>query len=135
MAVSANQIIKRADGCRISYPVQASAHLYEGTFVFTDAYGYADDDIDSDANKFGGIAIQEADNSSGADGAIEVECWRTGIFEWTHSGLTQADINKKVYASDNNTITLTSSSNVLIGEIVRYVSSTKVLIAIDVDGE
>jgi hypothetical protein len=57
MAVTANQLIKRQEGCKRSYPVAASTHIYQGTNVFINANGYADDDTATGVNGFAGIAI------------------------------------------------------------------------------
>jgi hypothetical protein len=135
MSVSANQLIKRQAGCRLAYLVEEATRLYQGTLVFLNAAGYADDDTASGVNRFGGIAIGEVDNSSGADGDLSVECWGEGVFELTGTGFTQASVGRAAYASDNYTVTAApSAAGVRIGTIVEYVSSTKVRVEIDVDG-
>lgn len=134
MAVTANQLIHRQDGNRLSYPA-AVAHIYEGTLVFINAAGFADDDTASGVNEFGGIAIREVDNTvaGAAAGDLECETWATGVFELTGSGFAATDLGVKVYATDNYTISLTAGgSGVLIGECVRFVSSTKLMVKIEV---
>ena len=131
MAVTSNQILKRQEGDRASYPSAASTNHYESVFAFINSGGYADDDHASGANDFGGIVITQVDNSSGANGDLDVEVYRTGIFELTGSGFTQADIGTAVYATDNYTLTKTSTSNTQVGKIVGYISATKVKVAID----
>ena len=130
MAVSANQLISRQAGEKIRYPVAASTHIYQGTLVF-EAGGYADDDTATGANPFVGVAIAEADNSSGANGAVDVEVWAEGVFELVGSGFAQTDVGSLVYASDNYTVTTTSTSNSIIGRIVEFVSATKVRVKIE----
>lgn len=132
MAVTANQLIKRQDECRKSYPVEESTRIYEGTIAFVNASGYLDDDTASGVNKFAGIAIVEADNSSGADGDKNCEVWTEGVFELTGSGFTQADVGKNAFATDNYTITVADgASAVRIGVVAGYVSATKLMVRLD----
>jgi len=131
MAVTANQIVKRADGDRRSYPVAASTRIYEGTLVFINASGYADDDTATGVNGFIGIAVAEADNSSGSAGDKSVEVYTEGDFELTGTGFAQTDVGMPIYADDNYACVLSlGSTSVRIGKIVRYVSSTKHVVSI-----
>lgn len=135
MAVSANQLISRKQGCREAFPVAASTRIYEGTLVFLNVSGYADDDTASGANPFAGLAIKEADNSAGGAGDIKVEVWQEGTFLLTGTGFTQASVGQNAFATDNYTITAApSASGVKIGRIEEYVSSTQVYVSIDVSG-
>lgn len=131
MAVTANQIVKFADGDRRSYPVAASTRIYEGTLVFINASGYADDDTGTGVNGFIGIAVREADNSSGSAGDVWVEVYTEGDFELTGSGFAQTDVGMPIYADDNYACVLSlGSTSVRIGKIVKYVSSTKHMVSI-----
>lgn len=131
MAVTANQLIKKQDGVRRSYPVEEATHIYQGTFVFVNAAGYACDVTATGVNAFVGIAVAEADNSSGADGAIEVEVYTEGDFELTGTGFAQTDVGMPIYADDNYACVLSlGATSVRIGTIVRYVSSTKHIVSI-----
>jgi len=131
MAVTANQITKRQDGARRSYPVAASTNIYEGTLVFINASGYADDDTATGVNGFAGIAVAQADNSSGSAGDKWVEVYTEGDFELTGTGFAQTDVGMPIYADDNYACVLSlGSTSVRIGKIVRYVSSTKHIVSI-----
>jgi len=135
MAVTANQIVKRADGCRRSFPVAASTRIYEGTLVFVNASGYADDDTATGVNGFAGVAVAEADNSSGSAGDVWVEVWTEGDFELTGTSLAQTDVGMPAYADDNYAVVnALGSTSVRIGKFVRYVSSTKAVVAIQPSG-
>lgn len=132
MAVTANQVIERASGCRKSFPVAASTTIYEGSLVFVNASGYADDDTASGANVFAGVAITEQDNGTGSNGDLNVECFRDGDFKLTGSGFAQSSVGLDVYATDNYTLSLTATGDaVRIGKITEYISSTKVMVSID----
>lgn len=135
MAVTANQPVKRQSGCRRSYPVEESTTIYEGTFVFANAAGYACDVTATGVNAFLGVAVAKADNSAGADGAIEVEVWTDGDFEVTGTGFAQTDVGMPCYADDNYAcVVALGATSVRIGKVVRYVSSTKHIVAIKPSG-
>jgi hypothetical protein len=135
MAVTANQLTKRQEGNRQSFPVAASTTIYEGTLAFITATGYLDDDTATGANRFAGVALAYVDNSSGSAGALNGEVYTEGVFELVGSGFTQASVGLSVFATDNYVITTSpSASAVYVGECVGFVSSTKLLVCIDPDG-
>lgn len=133
MAVTANQVIARQDGCRGHIPAEEATTHYQATLVFVNAAGYAVPTTGSGANRFGGVAVENVDNSAGADGDKNVEVYKKGVFELPGSGFTQADVGKDAYASDNFTVSANPllASGVRIGQIDRYISSTKVAVRID----
>lgn len=135
MAVTANQLQQRADGLTIGYPVAASTRLYQGTLVFINASGYADDDTASGVNGFAGVNKVDTDNSSGSNGDLTADIITEGDFVLTGSGFSQASVGQRAYATDNYTVTTTASTSgaVLIGTVTRYISSTSVAVAIDPD--
>jgi len=112
-------------------PVEESTHLYENTLAFINASGYADDDTNSGANRFGGIVVKEADNSSGADAAINVELCIDGQVLLTGAGFAATDVGAPVYAVDNYAIVKTATANSFVGRISEYVSATKVWVDIE----
>lgn len=131
MAVTANQIMKRQDGCREHIPA-AVANLYEGTLAFINASGYLDSSTGTGANRFAGVMVAQCDNSGGSAGDLKGEVWRDGVFELTGTGFTQASVGLPAFATDNYAVTAApSASGVRIGTIVGYVSSTKVRVQID----
>lgn len=136
MAVTANQIVKRQEGCIRPYPVAASTKIYQGTLVFLTASGYADDDTATGVNGFLGIAKEYVDNSSGSAGDLSVEVYTEGDFELVGGGTyTQANVGDIVYAEDNYTIGVAiSSASVPIGKVTRFVSSTKLIVEIETVG-
>lgn len=135
MAVTANQLIKHQDGCKRSYPVEEATHIYQGTLVFVNAAGYACDVTATGVNAFIGVAVGEADNSAGADGAIEVEVYTEGDFELTGASLGQTDVGMPCYADDNYaTVVALGATSVRIGKVVRNISSTKHIVAIQPSG-
>ena len=134
MAVTANQlIVAQSPGGLQKGLVAASTTLYQGTLAFSiAASGYIDDDIAAGANHFMGIVKEKADNSSGAAGDIDVELYTTGVFQMEGSGFTQALVGDKIYAVDNFTVNTTSASQTLVGRCVEFISSTKIMVKIEV---
>ncbi len=139
MAVTANQIVKRQgrDGKILNVPVAANKVLYEGTLCFLDAGGDASDVINTDVGKFVGIVREKADNTGGADAAIEVEVWTDGTFELPMSGadLVLADLGKTVYAVDNYALSETAADQPVVGHIVDIISTSVARVAIKGLGE
>lgn len=127
MAVTANQLTKRQEGCRGNCPVDA-VHLYEGTMAFFNTDGYLSGIVNSGANVFAGIMIAEVDNSAGSAGDLKGEYYSEGDFELTGSGFAQTDVGLDIYATDNYTIGTSGSSTSYVGQCVGYVSSTKLIV-------
>ena len=131
MAVTENKLIKRQDGAKRSYPVAASTRIDQGTLVFVNAAGNADDDTATGVNAFAGIAIAEANNTDGSAGDIEVEVYTEGDFELVGTSLALTDNGMPIYADDNYALVLSlGATSVRIGTVVRTVSSTKAIVAI-----
>lgn len=137
MAVTANQLITRQDGCKRSYPVNASTRIYQGTLVYLTATGYADDDTATGVNGFAGIAVSDVDNSSGSAGDKNVEVWTEGDFELVGAGTyTLSNIGNTIYGDDNYTINVAiAATSVPIGVCVGYVSGTKLVVRIKPCGD
>ena len=135
MAVTANQVIKVQEGDRRSYPVEEATRIYQGTLVYVNAAGYACDVTATGVNAFVGIAVAEADNTSGADGAIEVEVYTEGDFELTGTFNSITDVGMPAYGDDNYAVVVAlGATSVRIGRVVRFISTTKAIIAIKPSG-
>lgn len=127
MAVTANQIVKRQgrDGKIARIGVAATKHLYEGTLVYLDAGGDATDVIVDANTVFAGVAIQEIDNSAGADGDKEIEVWTDGDFEWSIGGtLADSEIGTAIYGTDNFACNQTSTGQPQIGKLMDRVGGS-----------
>lgn len=131
MAVTANQMVTKSNATRSKVRVAASKRLYRGTLVFG-ASGYGTDVIAAGANPFLGVAVDEADNSSGSAGDVSVEVEREGRFLLTGASLTQAMVGTRCYATDNYTITNVAEDKTYIGVFDEFVSATECWIRIDV---
>ena len=108
-------------------PVIASDIIYEGAAVGLAATGGRPLVA---ADKFAGFAVHQQDNSAGAAGDKVVRLRRTGAVVLPVVGVTGVgDTSKQVYASDDDTFTLTSTSNSKIGHIIRWIASTNCVVA------
>lgn len=104
------------------YPVIATDIIYEGAAVGENGSGYARPLVAGD--RFFGFAEAKSDNSTGAAGAKTVRVRQRGKVLLAISGLAiTANDRPAVYASDDNTFTLSSTSNTLIGYVSRWVST------------
>lgn len=113
------------------YPVIASDIIYEGAAVGENASGYARPLVAGDP--FLGFATAKADNSAGAAGAVNVEVKRRGQVQLAVAGATAITANDRplVYAADDNSFTLTASTNTIIGRVSRWISSGVCVVEFD----
>lgn len=129
MALSANRDVDRyVDQELRTLPVKASTHIYKGALVGLDG-GYARGLVAADG--FVGVAYEEADNSSGSDGDKVVRVFTMGDFEHALSSASRANNGSSVYASDDETLTLTASGNSLVGHQIDSPSANKIVLRIN----
>ncbi len=108
-------------------PVIASDIIYEGAAVGDNASGYARPLAAADP--FLGFAEEKVDNSAGAAGALSVRVKERGKIAASVTGVTGVgDVGTAVYMSDDDTFTLTSTSNSLVGKVARHVSGTNCIV-------
>lgn len=112
------------------YPVIASDIIYEGAAVGENASGYARPLQAGDV--FLGFATETADNSAGSAGDIRVQVRCRGRVTLPISALAiTANDRPAVYASDDDTFTLTAGSNSLIGYVSRWVATGSGVVEFD----
>ncbi len=118
-------------GDREDYPVIAADIIYEGAAVGENASGYSRPLVAGDP--FQGFALRTADNSAGAAGAINVECKTRGRVVVDVAGASAVTANDRplVYASDDDTFTLTAGSNSIVGRVSRWISGTTCVVEFD----
>ena len=102
-------------------PVIAGDIISEGAAVGDNGSGYARPLQAGDY--FYGFAEQNADNAAGAAGDVKVRVRTQGAVQVPISGLAITNIGAAVYASDDNTFTLTATDNTYIGRLSRFVKS------------
>lgn len=99
------------------YPVAASTKIYQGAAVGL-SNGYARPLQAGD--RFLGFAEATVDNTEGSAGAKDVRVQEQGKVKLPIAGVLLTDVGKAVYASDDDTFTLTQSTNSHIGRVVRF---------------
>jgi hypothetical protein len=128
--LAANKLRDYQMGDKEEYPVIASDIIYQGAAVGENASGYARPLVAADP--FLGFAEAIANNSAGAAGAINVNVKKKGNIVLPISGLAiTANDRPAVYASDDDTFTLTATSNTLIGYVSRWVSTGVAVVEFD----
>ena len=125
-ALAADRDTLHTQGVDDVLPVAASTKIYGGSMVCSNATGYGVPAADTAAYVFQGVAQAQADNSATAtDGYITVLIRRKGSFLFASSGLTQADIGKEAFITDDQTINITGANNAIkCGVIQKVVSAT-----------
>lgn len=109
-------------------PMIASDIIYEGAAVGDNGSGLARPLVAGDP--FFGFAERTADNSAGAASALRVRVRTKGQVQLAVTGAASAaDVSETVYASDDDTFTLTAGSNTAIGKVSRWVSGTTCIVA------
>jgi len=110
--------------------VKASTRIFRGALVGLDrATGYVRPLTAGD--QFQGLAYEACDNSAGASGAREATLFTQGDFEFALSGAARTHIGRPVFATDDNTLTLSGASASYIGQIIDVPSSGRVMVRID----
>ncbi len=108
-------------------PVIASDIIFEGAAVGDNGSGLARPLVAADP--FLGFAREQCDNSAGAASAKKVKLWEKGKIQLTVTGVASADdVGQTVYATDDDTFTLTASGASSIGKVARWVSGTTCIV-------
>lgn len=124
MATLAKDKVRQFRNCApaIEYPAVATDILYRGSAA-GDSSGTVRPLAAGDG--FMGFIDAKADNSAGAASAINVSVIPEGeVLLAVTSVASENDYGVTVYASDDDTFTLASTSNSAIGKVSQWVSST-----------
>ena len=115
------------DGVELEYPVAGNSKIYAGSLVCLNTSGYATPAADTAGLKFAGVALGQADNTGGANGAKKVRVRRTGAFQFEAASLTQAMVGDAMYAVDDHTFDDAAgpTTDVRGGVLVKSESATK----------
>lgn len=114
----------------IDVPVKAAAKIYCGSLVcFERSSGYAVPASNTAGLIFAGVAMEQADNTSGSSGDISVRVRTKGVFLFVGSSLAITSKNRWVFAADDQTVQL-ASAHVPVGKIKKYVSATEAWVEI-----
>jgi len=130
MALSANRDLDHyVDQELRSFKVAAGAHIHKGGFVGLSVGGFARSLTAGDV--FVGIAYEESDNASGAAGDISVRVYTLGDFGHALGGAAISNTGDAVYASADDTLTFTGTSNSYVGYAVDVPSSGQIILRLE----
>jgi len=130
--LSADNNAKRKDGQFIEHKLVASDIVYKDSLVCNNTSGYLLPGSDTADLRFAGVALEQADNSSGSAGAKSVRVQKTGSFVFAKATAVQGDIGAAAYILDDQTVGTTSTNGIQCGYISELISSSKVRVRIDV---
>ena len=116
----------------VAYRVAATTKIFRGTLVSVTDAGYLIPARSGTAtDKFVGVAEETVDNLTGAAGDLSCKVKKKGSFEFDKASAVIGDLGENMYASDDQTLTATSTNNQLVGTVCDLISSSKVRIFID----
>lgn len=129
--LAANAVRRFELGDIEEYPMIASDIIYEGAAVGENASGYSRPLAAGDP--FQGFAERKAENATAVAGAVNVRVKTRGkvVIPVTGASAVTANDRPLVYASDDDTFTLTASTNSIIGRVSRWISGTTCVVEFD----
>lgn len=114
VALTAARNTPAALGDKRDTPVKAATKIHAGGMVQIDATGYAVPASATPANVTIGRAEATADNTTGANGAINVKS-RRGVFRFGNSAaadlIALTEVGKACYVVDDQTVAKTNATN------------------------
>jgi len=130
------QLEMREPGGIREFPVIGSDIIYKGALVNMDATGYAQPAADTTGLPFIGVAVEQADNSSGSSGDIVVQVYTTGSFrvvaESGAGAIAQTSVGKICYVVDDATVDDGAADNFCaVGMIEEFISATDIWVRIN----
>jgi len=134
MAASTTTIFtKYQDGEIMEYPVYRNTMIPAGALVMLRSDGYAINGADTTGCTFVGVAAEEADNSSGSDGTINIQVRRKGVFRFLLGSAAITDIGVDANCLYNNEVArdATTTYDITCGKVVGIDGSTHAWVDID----
>lgn len=123
-----NRVFETPDDTN-AIPVAATAKIFSGALVGKNAAGYGRPLNAGDTAV--GFAKDNIDNSNGVDGEKTCELKAKGKASLFIGGISLGDVGRKVYASDDNTFTLSENGNSVVGKLVRFEKADYGIVAFD----
>ena len=126
-ALTRDRATSYREGIEVEFPVAAATKIYAGSMVCVNAAGFAVPAADTSGYRFAGVALEQVDNTAGADGVKMIRLRRTGVFEFDAAALSQAKVGNAMYSVNDQTFGDTGSvtNHIAVGVLVKYVSATK----------
>jgi len=129
-ALTESKEVAEKDGVIVAAPVLTATTIFRGALTCYDTNGFLIPAATGVGNVFAGVSEEEVTND-GASGDKYCRVKKTGNYLLEGAGFSQASVGASVYATDDQTISLTSTSNPIIGQIVEFVSATQVWVMLE----
>jgi len=114
------------EGLELEFPVKGATCIFAGSMVAVDSTGYAVPAANAVGLKLMGVAMERADNKSGADGSLLIRVRTVGVFNFSATSITQANIGADMYVVDDQTFDdVNPGQGIKCGKLVKYVSATE----------
>lgn len=134
--LAADKFRAYGDGNMSQFPVIASDIIFRGSAVgIVAASGHARPLVAGD--RFGGFAVDNADNSAGGAAAITVRCKRRGevLLPVTGAVISDNESMQPVYAADDDSFSFSPVGGTFIGRYIRYTSDGNGIVAFNSEWE
>ncbi len=124
--MSENTITETRRANRVVHPVAGGVHIYRGAHINL-VDGFAEPAEDKDGECYGGVALEEANNSDGSDGDLKVGVLTGEQVLVTGSGFAQTDLGEDLFIKDSGTMALRADVTHAVygGRFVEFVSATE----------
>lgn len=126
MALSAERRVKHAyvepgmAGLVMVYPVADAVEIFKGAWLHAEADGYAAPCGGTIVTPCIGKALENVDNSGGANGDLKVKILTLFIAKFLVASETIADVGKQVYCVDDEVLSFVSTTNEPFGMIIGF---------------
>jgi hypothetical protein len=118
---SAIERAERGDHRIVNAPVAANAVMYQGALLAFNATGFITNAADTANFKFAGIAMEDVDNTGGADGALNIELIYVTTVFIPLATATQASVGLEAWATGSDTIVTVAPVNInSMGLVTEY---------------
>ena len=131
--LTASRPDQRQEGVLIDVNLAAATKVFAGSNVNFGATGLGKKASDTASEVFAGVAMETKDSALTADPSQSyVRVWTEGVFSMNCTGASAAWEGKDVFAVDDNLVALaaTTTNDVRVGKVVKYVSATEVRVKI-----
>ncbi len=134
LTLAADKKIEYKEGVECVLPVYTLVNIYSGAFVCVRADGYAVPGDDASGYIFMGIARENADNSGGQSGDINILVRRRGLYKMTFAtAITIANVGDNVFLASDETVDVAGNCtyDIFCGIIAEYIDTTHAWVDIE----
>jgi len=131
MALSANKEVIEQEGKILSFKIAATT-IYKGANVKINAAGFLAPCAPEVGSQYAGVAYESKTASVAGAAECRVITEQGYCLVMDGTGFAQTNVGDRVFATDDGVITLTegTGSKQIVGNIVKFLSATQVLVAI-----